>query len=244
MRPKHGPRCRGDDKRAGARAAALPRRIVTVVRRRSGAIVRPRPCKDPPMRLAARRSPSASPPGSPPAAARRSPPASGVAAVDAARRLARARRQPRRRARDRARARLAHLLAGAGRGRHPAALRLVGLGEPRARSPTNGRARRSSSSFGMRSYRLRRHAGAAGAPDARTTRRRRSSSRSTSSSGSATTSACRPRPRLAARLAPDAAEQGRARIEAALADRPQSAAEAGVTARRPARLAPTAAATS
>ena len=62
----------------------------------------------------------------------------------------------------------------------------------------------------------------------RTTRRRRSTSRSTLDFGVCDDICVPAAAELAARLAPDAPEEGRARIEAALAERPLSAAEAGV----------------
>ena len=124
-------------------------------------------------------------------AARRSAAAARVAGGGAARGLAAAGRQPGRGDRDPAGARLAHLLAGARRRRHPAGLRLVPLREPRL-----GRLRvaapRGFESFGMRTIIY---------PEALVlpvlltprTRGRRCGSRSSSSSGSAATSASRPR---------------------------------------------------
>ena len=179
-----------------------------------------------PGRCASRLRPRPRPAGRP--ARRRADRAAGRRLGRPARRLARARRQPARRAGDRAGAGLAHLLAGPGSRRHPAALRLVGIGQPRVGGlewPRPAVFER----FGLRSF---------GFAD-RLVLPLRLRPRDASAPVDLALAVffgvcddiCMPASaELAGRIAPDTPEEGRARIEAALADRPRSAGEAGVAA--------------
>ena len=98
--------------------------------------------------------------------------------------------------RDPPRARLAHLLARARRGRHPAQLRLVGLDATSPSVAYEWPRPAVFDSFGLRTFG---YAGSLVLPVLLTPEgpgRRRSTSRSTSPSASAPTSACPPRPAL------------------------------------------------
>ena len=144
----------------GAHAAALtPRRVVTPVRRRFVAISAPCVSSPPSARPRTRR-PRRRP------RLRRSAVSGGRRGDRGAdRRLARGRRQPGGGDRDHARPRLAHLLARPRRGRHPAELRLVVVGEP-AGGPLRVAAPRDHRQLRHAQLRLCRLAGAAGAADA------------------------------------------------------------------------------